>query len=179
MKTMLTTLSKDILMIRSYKKNRLSDLFFIFHPRMLPIVLFRLSNFFSRYKLGIIGKIIAMLNQIIFGCDIARNAKIEAGLYLPHPVGVVVGEHVVIGKNCILHQGVTLGDRGELHEGSDPVLGDFIEVGTGAKILGAINIGNYARIGANSVVLKDIENYGIAVGIPAKTISFRNDIRKT
>ncbi|MFK5938296.1 MAG: DapH/DapD/GlmU-related protein [Sulfurimonas sp.] len=175
MTTLFNTVSKDILMLRTCKKNRLSNVFFLLHPRMLPVVLFRLSNFSSRYGLGIIGKIIALLNQIIFGCDIARNAKIEGGLYLPHPVGVVVGENTIIGKNCILHQGVTLGDRGECHEGSDPVLGDFIEVGTGAKVLGVVHLGDYVRVGANSVVLKDVEDYGVVAGVPAKLIAIRDD----
>ena len=175
MKTLFNTLSKDILMLRACEKNRLSDVVFLLHPRMLPVVLFRLSSFFSRYRLGIIGKIIALLNQIIFGCDIARNAKIEGGLYLPHPVGVVVGENAIIGKNCILHQGVTLGDRGECHEGSDPILGDFIEVGTGAKVLGVVHLGDYVRVGANSVVLKDVEAYGVVAGVPAKLITTRDD----
>ncbi len=175
MKILFNTLSKDTLMLRACEKNRLSDVVFLLHPRMLPVALFRLSNFFSRYRLGIIGKIIALLNQIIFGCDIARNAKIEGGLYLPHPVGVVVGENAIIGKNCILHQGVTLGDRGECHEGSDPILGDFIEVGTGAKVLGVVHLGDYVRVGANSVVLKDVEAYGVVAGVPAKLITTRDD----
>jgi serine O-acetyltransferase len=142
---------------------------------MLPVLLFRVSSLFSKYHLGIIGKIIALVNQILFSCDIARNAKIEGGLYLPHPSGVVVGENVVIGKNCILHQGVTLGDRGECHEGSDPTLGDYIEVGTGAKVLGAIHLGDYALVGANAVVLQDVEPYGVVGGIPAKLLHIRDD----
>jgi serine O-acetyltransferase len=88
---------------------------------------------------------------------------------------VVVGESAIVGRNCILHQGVTLGDRGECHEGSDPVLGDYIEVGTGAKILGNIHISDYARIGANSVVLEDVEAYVVAAGIPAKPLYVRED----
>jgi len=175
MKTLINNLADDICILRGGKSHRWSDLFFLLHPRLLPVVLVRLAFFFSRYHLGIIGKLIALLNQILFGCDIARNAKIDGGLYLPHPVGIVVGENAIIGKNCILHQGVTLGDRGERHQGSDPIVEDFVEIGTGAKILGAIKIGRYARIGANSVVLKDVEPFGVAAGLPAKTIKLRED----
>lgn len=177
MKTLYTLLSQDILMVRHKETSSISDIVFIIHPRLLPILLFRISSFLNKYYLGVIAKIVSIINQILFGCDIARSAKIDGGLYLPHPTGVVVGENAIIGRNCILHQGVTLGDRGEEHQGSDPSLGDFIEVGTGAKILGALHIGDYSRIGANSVVLKNFEKASIIVGAPAKCIGFREDKR--
>ena len=175
MRTFIKVLAADILMVRAKNTNSWSDVFYILHPRVLPVFLFRLSNLFSRYRLGIIGKIIAVFNQILFGCDIARNAKIDGGLYLPHPSGVVVGENAIVGKNCILHQGVTLGDRGEEHSGDDPTVENYVEIGTGAKVLGSIRIGKYSRIGANSVVLKDTEAFAVVVGIPARTISLRAD----
>jgi serine O-acetyltransferase len=168
-------LSADILMVRSNKKKSLSDVFYLLHPRLLPVLLVRISNVLTKVNLGILGKIVALLNQILFGCDIARNAKIDGGLYLPHPNGVVVGENTIIGKNCILHQGVTLGDRGECHQGNDPRVADYVEIGTGAKILGDISIGRYARVGANSVVLKDVEAFMVVAGLPAKVISVRSD----
>ncbi|QOR61951.1 serine O-acetyltransferase [Sulfurovum sp. ST-21] len=171
----LQTLRLDIHMVRGTSQNRSTDLLYVIHPRMWPVVLFRLSSLFTRCRLGIIGKLFSLLNQILFSCDIARGARIGGGLYLPHPSGVVVGENAIIGRNCILHQGVTLGDRGECHEGSDPVLGDYIEVGTGAKILGAVHLGDYARVGANAVVLNDVEPYGVVAGIPAKLIKIRED----
>jgi len=173
--TFIHALRLDIHMVRGISENKSSDILYIVHPRMWPVVIFRLSSLFTQYRLGIVGKVFAILNQILFSCDIARNAKIAGGLYLPHPSGVVVGEHAIVGKNCILHQGVTLGDRGECHEGSDPVLGDFIEVGTGAKVLGVVHLGNYVRVGANSVVLKDVEAYGVVAGVPAKLITIRDD----
>lgn len=97
---------------------------------------------------------------------------------MPHPNGIVVGEYVVIGRNCIIHQGVTLGARGEDHELANPRIGDEVEIGTGAKVLGKVQIGDYARIGANAVVLKDIPRLGIAVGIPAKVLGFREDLQQ-
>ncbi len=168
-------LAADILMVRGKEKNSFLDIVYIGHPRVIPVFLVRLASLLTQYKLGFLGKILAFINQILFGCDIARGAKIDGGLYLPHPSGVVVGENAIVGKNCILHQGVTLGDRGECHSGSDPIVEDYVEVGTGAKILGSIRIGRYARIGANSVVLQDVEEFGVAVGLPAKTISIRKD----
>jgi len=173
--TFIHALRLDIHMVRGISENKSSDILYIVHPRMWPVVIFRLSSLCTQYHLGVVGKVFAILNQILFSCDIARNAKIAGGFYLPHPSGVVVGEHAVVGKNCILHQGVTLGDRGECHEGSDPVLGDFIEVGTGAKVLGVVRLGDYVRVGANAVVLKDVEAYGVVAGVPAKLIAIRDD----
>ncbi len=175
MKTFIKLLSADILMVRSKKTKSFTDIIYILHPKMLPILLVRISHLLTRFHLGILGKIVALLNQILFGCDIARNAKIDGGLYLPHPNGVVVGENAIIGKNCILHQGVTLGDRGECHQGSDPTVGDYVEIGTGAKVLGNIYIGRYARVGANSVVLKNVEAFMVVAGLPAEVISVRSD----
>ena len=176
MKTFFKTIKEDILIYKNKEVLEIKDYIHILNPRLYPVILVRLSSLMYRYKLGFVAKIISLLNFILFGCDIARGAKIKGGLYLPHPSGVVIGEYTVIGKNCVIHQGVTLGDRGEEHETSNPTVKDFVEIGTGAKILGKITIGNYARIGANSVVLKDIPNYAVAVGLPAKIVKYREVI---
>jgi serine O-acetyltransferase len=155
---------------------RFHDYLQILNPRFLPVLYVRLSYSCWKHGLGIPAKCFALLNQICFGCDIARGARINGGLYLPHPNGIVIGEYVKIGRNCIIHQGVTLGARGEDHELSNPIVKDEVEIGTGAKILGKLTIGNYARIGANAVVLESVPDKGIAVGIPAKIAGYREDI---
>ncbi|MGE3726014.1 MAG: serine O-acetyltransferase [Candidatus Sericytochromatia bacterium] len=145
----------------------------LLHPRFMPVLLFRLAGYFNQLHWSLPSKFFALANQILFGCDIARGAQIQGGLYLPHPNGVVIGEYVSVGKNCILHQGVTLGTRGEEHEIDNPHIGDEVEIATGAKILGGVFLGDYARIGANAVVLKDVPTYGVAVGIPARVVRLR------
>lgn len=147
----------------------------LLHPRFAPVLLFRLASLCQQARLGGLAKLFALLNQILFGCDIAREARFGGGLYLPHPNGVVVGEQVRAGRNCILHQGVTLGARGEEHELANPCLGDDVEVATGAKVLGGVHLGDSARIGANAVVLIDVPAYGVAVGIPARVVRLRAD----
>jgi len=176
MKTIFKLIKDDISMFRNKETLGFKDYLMIFNPRMYPIVLVRVASFFYGIHLGIISKIISTFNFVLFGCDIARGAKIQGGLYLPHPSGVVIGEYAVIGKNCIIHQGVTLGDRGEEHETSNPTLGDFVEIGTGAKILGKIHLDDYSRVGANSVVLKDTPKYSVVVGAPASVIKYREVI---
>jgi len=176
MKTIFNLIKNDIAMFRNKDHLGFKDYLMVLNPRMYPIILVRLSSFFYDCHLGIIAKIFSTFNFILFGCDIARGAKIQGGLYLPHPSGVVIGEYAIIGRNCIIHQGVTLGDRGEEHETSNPTLGDYVEIGTGAKILGKIFLDDYSRVGANSVVLKDTPKYSVVVGAPANIIKYREVI---
>ncbi len=176
MKKFLNLIKKDISMFRNKDALVFKDYLMIFNPRMYPIVLVRISSLFYENHLGILAKIISTINFVLFGCDIARGAEIQGGLYLPHPSGVVIGEYAIIGRNCIIPQGVTLGDRGEEHETSNPTLGDYVEIGTGAKILGKIFLDDYSRVGANSVVLKDTPKYSVVVGAPASVIKYREVI---
>ena len=148
----------------------------LMNPRFWPMLIFRVSSFLYRHHFKVSSKLVALLNQIMFGCDIGRGATIGGGLYMPHPQGIVIGEYVTIGKNCIVHQGVTFGARGEEHELANPSVGDEVEIATGAKLIGGFKIGHYARIGANAVVLKDVPDFGIAVGLPAKVVKYRQDI---
>jgi len=176
MKNLFRLIKKDIAMFRNKEELGFKDYLMVFNPRMYPVVLVRTATFFYNNHLGILAKIISTFNFVLFGCDIARGAKIQGGLYLPHPSGVVIGEYAIIGQNCIIHQGVTLGDRGEEHETSNPTLGDYVEIGTGAKILGKIFLDDYSRVGANSVVLKDTPKYSVVVGAPASVIKYREII---
>ncbi len=145
----------------------------ILHPRLLPVLLMRLSHACYRQRWGRLSRLFSLANQILFGCDIARGATIAGGLYLPHPQGVVIGEFVRIGPNCIVHQGVTLGARGEEHAGGYLDIHEEVEIATGAKILGVLTLGAYARIGANAVVLQSVPAAGVAVGIPARVVKYR------
>ena len=100
----------------------------------------------------------------VSGADIHLNCQIGGGLLLPHPNGVVIHPAAVIGPNCLIFQQVTLGTRGNT---GAPVLAGHVDVGAGAKLLGGIQVGAHARIGANAVVLTDVPANGAAVGIPA------------
>ncbi len=98
----------------------------------------------------------------ITGADIPLNCKIGGGLLIPHPNGIVIHPAAVIGVNCLIFQQVTIGTR----EGSGvPQIGDHVDVGAGAKILGAVEIGSHARVGANAVIIEDVEEGKLALGI--------------
>lgn len=169
-------LERDLEKFLDKRSLRFTDYLQVLNPRFVPVLFVRLAYANWKNGLGFPAKLFALMNQTCFGCDIARGARIAGGLYLPHPNGIVIGEFVKIGSNCIIHQGVTLGARGEDHELSNPIIKDEVEIGTGAKILGKLTIGNYARIGANAVVLESVPDKGIAVGIPAKIVGYREDI---
>ena len=102
--------------------------------------------------------------------EISYKARIGGGLYLPHPQCIIIGEGCVIGKNVTILQGVTLGgNMGKEKNGIfQPIIADNVLIGPGAKILGPVKIYNNSIIGANSVVIDDIPENSLAVGIPAK-----------
>jgi len=101
------------------------------------------------------------------GADIPLNCHIDGGLLIPHPNGIVIHPESRIGPNCLLFQQVTIG---AIDGKGVPVLGGNVDVGAGAKILGAVNIGDHARIGANAVVLVNVPPGKSAVGVPARII---------
>ena len=115
-----------------------------------------------------LGRLVSEIGRILTGIEIHPGATIGPGLVIDHGMGLVIGETAEIGRDVTLFQGVTLGgvtsNKGKRH----PTLGDGVIVGAGAKILGAIVIGERAKIGANAVVLNDIPANRTAVGIPAK-----------
>ncbi|MEO6187102.1 MAG: serine acetyltransferase [Steroidobacteraceae bacterium] len=104
--------------------------------------------------------------SVICGCDIPINVRVGGGLCMPHPNGIVINTDVVIGPNCLIFQQVTLGSNGR----GVPVLGGHVDVGAGAKIIGAIKIGDHAIVGANAVVTSDVAPGTTVVGIPARPL---------
>ncbi len=144
-----------------------------FHPRMLPVVLIRLAEFFFERRLGGVAKFFTMLNVAVFGIESSPQVQIGGGLFLPHTVGTVLGAEK-IGANATILQGVTLGTA-EPDNGFTvrlrPVVGDNVVIGAGAKIIGRVTIGDNAKVGANAVVLQDVPAHCLAVGVPARIIS--------
>lgn len=134
--------------------------------RGLSLILFRASQLGGKFKPAL-GTLLKQLNHVFTGADMAWQAEVGPGLNLLHPTGVVVGKYVKIGKNCMIQDGVTLGGRGGTNDGH-PTVQDNVQIGCGAKLLGPVVIGNYAKIGANAVVLNDVPDKATAVGIPAR-----------
>lgn len=117
-------------------------------------------------------KVLAVLQHrfwsVVTGADIPINTSIGGGLLIPHPNGIVIHSGVTIGPNCLILQQVTLGSN---EAGGLPVIGGQVDIGAGAKLIGKVNVGNHAKVGANAVVLIDVPAHATAVGVPAKILS--------
>jgi len=124
-------------------------------------------------QLGVRQMTVLLLHHysIRFGIDISRDARIGSGLYIGHFGGIVVNAAVVIGDNCNLSQGVTLGQVNRGPKAGCPTIGNNVYIGPGAKIIGHIQVGDHAAIGANAVVVDDVPSHGAVGGVPARVIS--------
>lgn len=118
---------------------------------------------------------ISQLARWITGIEIHPGATIGKGLFIDHGMGVVIGETTVIGDDCTIYQGVTLGGTGKDTGKRHPTLGNNIMVGAGAKVLGPLNIGDYSKVAAGAVVLSSIPEHSTAVGVPAKVVRQRGE----
>lgn len=140
---------------------------------MAPIVLLRLAEFFHAQRFGLLAKLCSLFNVLVFGIEVSPKVQIGGGLFLPHTVGTVIGA-AQIGDNCTIMQGVTLGaaepDMG-FTLSARPVIGNDVLIGSGAKVIGSITVGDHVKIGANAVVLCDVPSHALAVGVPARIIA--------
>ncbi|MCQ2913714.1 MAG: serine O-acetyltransferase [Alphaproteobacteria bacterium] len=145
------------------------------YPGVHAIMIYRVAHFLWEKKLTTIARLLSTIARFITGVDIHPAAVIGKRLFIDHATGLVIGETSVIGDDCTLYHGVTLGgtttQKGKRH----PTLGNRVIVGTGAKILGPITIGDDARVGSNAVVLKAVPNNATAVGVPAQIIKAKKN----
>ena len=112
------------------------------------------------------------LIEITAGIDLPHQADIGKGLYIGHFGGIIVNPDVKIGEYCNLSQDITIGIAGRGENRGSPTIGDRVYIGSGSRLIGAISIGNNVAIGANAVVTKDLPDNAVAVGVPAKIISY-------
>ncbi|MCI6989638.1 MAG: serine O-acetyltransferase [Campylobacter sp.] len=145
------------------------------YPGVWALVNYRFAHFFYNKNLKFIARMISGITRVITGVDIHPGAKIGRRVFFDHACGIVIGQTTIIGDNVLIYQGVTLGgvslNKGKRH----PTLENGVVVGAGAKILGNITIGENSKIGANSVVIKDVPPNSTAVGVPAKTVDKRDN----
>jgi serine O-acetyltransferase len=142
----------------------------LIHPRFVPVLLIRLSQFcHARRPLRPFSLVFSLANVILFGLEATPRCKIGPGLLIPHTSGTVIGA-AELGNNVTIFQGVTLGakfaDLGFTPE-TRPVLEDGVVIGAGAKVLGGIRIGRNATVAANSLLFESVPANGFAIGVPA------------
>ena len=157
-------------------KNSLEVMFA--YPGFHAIFLHRINHLLWNLGLPVIPRFLSHIGRFLTGIEIHPAAKIGPGLFIDHGMGVVIGETTEIGENVLLYQGVTLGGTGKEKAKRHPTLGNNVTVGAGAKILGAIKIGDNAIIGANSVILKNVPDNSISVGVPGR-ITKKKVVRMT
>lgn len=141
------------------------------YPGVHALVLYRLAHRFWRWRLKWIARFLSQLARWLTGIEIHPGARIGRRFFIDHGMGVVIGETAEIGDDVTLYHGVTLGGTAWQKAKRHPTLGNNVVVGAGAKILGPIHVGDQARIGSNSVVVKDVPAGVTVVGIPARAIS--------
>ncbi|MFZ9229783.1 MAG: serine O-acetyltransferase [Prochlorococcaceae cyanobacterium] len=140
------------------------------YPGFHALVLHRISHRLWGLGLPLLPRLLSQLGRSLTGVEIHPGARIGRGVFIDHGMGVVIGETAVIGNNCLLYQGATLGGTGKASGKRHPTLEDNVVVGAGAKVLGAINVGSNTRIGAGSVLLRDVAPDSTVVGIPGRVI---------
>ena len=143
---------------------------FLLYPTIHALIAYRIAHYFYTKKLFFLARLISQISRFFTGIEIHPGAKIGRGLVIDHGMGVVIGETAEIGDDVLLYHGVTLGGTGKDKGKRHPTLGNNVVIGAGAKVLGPIYIGSNSKVGANSVVLKDVPEGATAVGIPAKNI---------
>jgi serine O-acetyltransferase len=131
---------------------------------------YRFQSKLVRYPLGAVHLVLAKLAEMLCGVTIGVAAKIGHRLVIEHSGGIVVHGQAVLGDDCIIRQGVTIGNKRLDKPMEAPHIGNRVNIGAGAKILGAVQIGDDAEIGANAVVITDVPAGALAVGVPARII---------
>lgn len=134
------------------------------------LVMYRFAHFMHIHGYKLFARIVSQLAKFLTGIEIHPGAKIGSGVFIDHGVGVVIGETAEIGNNVVLYQGVTLGGTGKDKGKRHPTIEDNVMISAGAKVLGPFTVGKNAKIGAGSIVLKEVPPNATVVGVPGRVV---------
>lgn len=146
----------------------------LLYPGFHAVQFHRLAHLLWRRNIPFVPRLLSQWTRWITGIEIHPGATLGRRLFIDHGMGVVIGETAIIGDDVTMYQGVTLGGTGKERGKRHPTLGNHVIVGVGAKVLGAINVGDGARIGGGAVVVKDVPPYATAIGVPARIVATRD-----
>jgi serine O-acetyltransferase len=141
-----------------------------FHARQLH----RIAHTLYNWHVPVLPRLVSHYNRCLTGIEIHPGAKIGEGFFIDHGMGVVIGETAEVGDNCVLYQGVTLGGTSMQRVKRHPTLGNNVEVGAHAQIIGAITIGDNTKVGSGSVVVNSAPANATVVGVPGRVVAIRN-----
>lgn len=142
----------------------------LLYPGFHAIFFHRIAHWFYKKQMFFIARLISQTSRFITGIEIHPGAVIGRGLFIDHGMGVVIGETAEIGDNCTIYHGVTLGGTGKDKGKRHPTVGNNVLISTGAKVLGPFKLGDNSKIGANSVVLSEVEPNTTVVGVPGRAV---------
>lgn len=141
------------------------------------LILHRLAHKLYKLKVPFLPRLISQFSRFITGIEIHPGATIGKNFFIDHGMGVVIGETAVIGDNCLVYQGVTLGGTGKEKGKRHPTIGNNVTLGAGATLLGNISIGDNSNVGAGSVVIKSAKENSTLVGVPARVVKEKNFVQ--
>lgn len=144
------------------------------YPGLHAIILHRIAHYLYKKGLILLPRLISQFNRFLTGIEIHPGAKIGRRFFIDHGMGVVIGETTEIGDDVTIYQGVTLGGTGKEKGKRHPTIKNNVVIGSGAKILGPIVVGENSKIGAGAVVLKDVPPNSTVVGVPARCVKKDN-----
>ena len=142
----------------------------LLYPGLHAVMAHRIANKLYRQKKYFAARAVSQWARNITGIEIHPAATIGKGLFIDHGCAVVIGETTIIGDNCTIYQGATLGGTGKHVGKRHPTIGNNVMIGAGAKVLGPITLGENSKIAAGAVVLKDLPENSTAVGVPARVV---------
>ncbi|MCW7480166.1 serine O-acetyltransferase [Leptospira kanakyensis] len=140
------------------------------YPGLHALWLHKLAHLLYKLRLPIIPRLVNYISRFLTGIDIHPGAKIAPGVFIDHGSGVVIGETAIVGSGCLIFQGVTLGGTGKESGKRHPTIGKNVVIGAGAKVLGNITVEDHVRVGAGSVVMRNVPAGCTVVGIPGKVV---------
>ncbi|WP_458456935.1 serine O-acetyltransferase [Methanobrevibacter sp.] len=147
---------------------------FLCYPGFYALVFHRISHWFWNHSLKLLARILSTISRFLTGIEIHPGAQFGKRVFIDHGMGIVVGETTVVGDDVLIYQGVVLGgtttSKGKRH----PTIEKGVIIGAGAKVMGNITIGEYAKIGTGAVVLKDVPPESTCVGVPGRIVKCKN-----
>ena len=143
------------------------------YPGVHAILMHRLAHRLYRWRLFVVARLLSHLARWLTGIEIHPGAKIGRRFFIDHGMGVVIGETSEIGDDVLIYQGVTLGGTGHEKGKRHPTISSHVVVGSGAKILGNITLGEWVRVGAGSVVVRSVPDHSTVVGIPGRVVAIK------